>query len=63
MKLWNYLIDDGRTAADTFEEMIEKMTKIFTLIRKHDLSLSASKREFFMTEMVFAGALVEPTGV
>ena len=56
-------IDNGGTAADTFEEMIDKLTKIFTLVRKHDLSLSASKCEFFMTNMVFAGASVGPTGV
>ena len=56
-------VDDGGTAADTFEEMIDKLTKIFTLVRKHDLSLSASKCEFFMTNMVFAGASVGPTGV
>ena len=46
-----------------FEEMIEKLTRIFTLIRKHGLSLSASKCNFFMTEMVFAGATIGPKGV
>ena len=56
-------VDDGGTTADTFEEMLEKLTKIFTLVRKHDLSLSASKCEFFMTKMVFAGATVGPLGV
>ena len=56
-------INDGGTAADTFEEMLEKLTKIFTLVRKHNLSLSASKCEFFMTTMVFTGATVGPNGV
>ena len=56
-------VDDGGAAADTFDEMLEKLTKIFTLIRKHNLSLSASKCEFFMTSMVFAGATVGPNGV
>ena len=56
-------VDDGGKAVDTFEEMMEKLTKIFTLIRKHNLSLSASKCEFFMTTMVFAGASVGPMGV
>ena len=55
--------DDGGTAANTFEEMMDKLTKIFTLVRKHNLSLSASKCEFFMTNMVFAGATVGPLGV
>jgi Reverse transcriptase (RNA-dependent DNA polymerase) len=56
-------VDDGGTAAETFEEMIEKLTRIFTLIRTHGLSLSASKCQFFMTEMVFAGATIGPKGV
>ena len=43
--------------------MMEKLTRIFTLVRKHDVSLSASKCEFFMTNMVFAGASVGPAGV
>src|SRR5271156_5827900 len=46
-----------------FEEMIEKLTRIFTLVRKHGLSLSASKCQFFMTNMVFAGASIGPKGV
>jgi hypothetical protein len=52
------LVDDGGTAADTFEEMMSNLFQIFTLVRKYDLSLSASKCEFFMTNMVFAGASV-----
>jgi hypothetical protein len=62
-EIMELFVDDGGTAADTFEEMMEKLTKIFTLIRKHNLSLSASKCEFFMTTMVFAGASVGPMGV
>ena len=56
-------VDDSGTAADTFEEMMEKLTKIFTLVRENGLSLSASKCELFMTTMVFAGASVGPMGV
>ena len=56
-------VDDGGTAANTFEEMMEKLRRIFTLIRRHNLSLSASKCELFMTTMVFAGASVGPKGV
>jgi hypothetical protein len=56
-------VDDGGTAADTFDEMMGKLTRIFTLIREHNLSLSASKCELFMTSMVFAGASVGPKGV
>ena len=56
-------VDDGSAAADTFDEMIDKLTKIFTRIREHGLSLSAAKCKSFMTEMVFAGATVGPKGV
>ena len=56
-------VDDGGTAADTFDEMMDKLTRIFTLVRKHNLSLAASKCELFMTTMVFAGATVGPNGV
>ena len=56
-------VDDGGTTANSFEEMMDKLTKIFTRICKRNLSLSASKCEFFMTNMVFAGASVGPKGV
>jgi len=56
-------VDDGGAAADTFVEMMGKLERIFTRIRERGLSLSASKSEFFMTEMVFAGATVGPNGV
>ena len=56
-------VDDGGAAADSFEEMMGKITKIFTRVRERNLSLSASKCELFMTEMTFAGAAVGPKGV
>ena len=56
-------VDDGGAAANSFEEMMNKLTKIFTRVREKNLSLSASKCELFMTEMVFAGATVGPKGV
>ena len=56
-------VDDGGSAADTFDEMMNKLTQIFTKVRKKGLSLSASKTELFMTQMVFAGATVGPQGV
>lgn len=62
-EIMELFVDDGGTAADTFEEMMEKLGKIFASVRKHNLSLSASKCELFMTTMVFAGASVGPTGV
>ena len=56
-------MDDRGTAANTFEEMIKKLMRIFTLVRKHNLSLSESKCKLFMTLMVFAGASIGPKGV
>ena len=53
-------VDNGGTAANSFEEMMDKLTKIFTRICERNLSLSASKCEFFMTNMVFAGASIGP---
>ena len=56
-------VDDGGAAANTFKEMMDKLTQIFTLIRRHNLSLSASKCKLFMTTMVFTGASVGLNGV
>ena len=57
------LVDDGGTAADEYEEMMTKLTKIFQRVRERDMSLSAAKSKFFMTDTVFAGATVGPNGV
>lgn len=62
-EMMDLFIDDGGATADTFEEMINKLTQIFTHIRKAGLSLSASKCEFFMNKIVFAGASVGSKGV
>jgi hypothetical protein len=62
-EIMELFVDDGGTAADTFDEMMYKLTRIFTRVREKNLSLSASKCEFFMKEMVFAGASVGPKGV
>jgi hypothetical protein len=56
-------VDDGGGAADSFEEMIEKLTRIFQRCRERKLSLSPMKCCLFMTETTFAGATVGPQGV
>ena len=56
-------VDDGGAAANSFDEIMDKLTRIFTRVHEKKLSLSASKCELFMTEMVFAGATVGPKGV
>ena len=62
-EIMEIFVDDGGAAANSFEEMMDKLTRIFTRVRDKKLSLSASKCELFMTEMVFAGATVGPKGV
>ncbi|TFY74694.1 hypothetical protein EWM64_g9318 [Hericium alpestre] len=56
-------VNDGGAFADEFGKMMRKLCQIFTRVREHNLSLSASKSSFFMTEAVFAGARVGPDGV
>jgi transposase InsO family protein len=56
-------VDDGGSAADTFEEGIAKLRTILERVRKEHLSLSPSKLRLFMTEAVFAGSVVGPNGV
>ena len=56
-------VDDGGTAADTFDDMTAKLHRIFTRVWEWKLSLSAAKSQFFMTEATFAGGRVGPKGV
>ena len=62
-EIMELFIDNGGAGADTFEEMMSKLTKIFTHIRETNLSLSASKCEFFMSQIVFAGTSIGQKGV
>ena len=62
-EIMELFVDDGGAAANTFKEMMSKLTQIFTRIRETNLSLSASKCEFFMSQIVFAGASVGQKGV
>ena len=56
-------VDDGRSAADPFDEDMAKLRQILERIRKEGLSLSLSKFQVFVTEAVFAGVHVGPEGV
>jgi hypothetical protein len=62
-ELIELFVDDGSMAANIFEEMMDKLHKIFQRIRETGLSLSAKKTKLFMTQAVFAGATVRPKGV
>ena len=56
-------VDDGGSAADSFEEGIAKLQRILEHVRREKLSLSPSKLQVFMTEAVFSGAHFGPGGV
>ena len=62
-EIMELFVDDGGTAADTFEDMLSKLRCILTRVRERHLSLSATKSQFFMTEAIFAGGRVGPEGV
>ena len=62
-EIMELFVDDGGAADNTFEGMMSKLTQIFTRIRETKMSLSASKCEFFMSQIVFAGATVGRKGV
>jgi len=57
------LVDDGGMAGDEFEGMMDRTRQFFVRVRKSSLSLSAKKSEFFMSDIIFAGARVGPDGV
>jgi len=56
-------VDDGGSAANSFEEGMAKLRQILERVRREKLSLSPSKFQVFKTEAVFAGACVGPGGV
>ena len=56
-------VDDAGAAADTFEDMVSKLTKILERVRERKLSLSATKSQLFMSEAIFAGARIGQRGV
>lgn len=56
-------VDDGGMSSDSFEEGMQKLTALLERVRREKMSLSPSKLRLFMTEAVFAGALVGPSGV
>ena len=56
-------VDDSSAGINDFEEGIQKLTHLLNRVRECNLSLSASKFQFFVTEGIFAGAKVGPKGV
>jgi hypothetical protein len=56
-------VDDGSSASDTFEEGAKNLCRLLEHVHLEKLSLSPSQLQLFMTEAVFAGAMVRPSGV
>lgn len=56
-------VNDGGCAADSFEEMMNKLESIFQRCHECSISLSPTKCRLFMTETTFSGAMVGPQGV
>ena len=57
------LIDDGGMAGDCFEDLLNSTRRFFMRVRETQLSLSAKKSKFFMTEIVFAGSIIGPNSI
>ena len=55
--------ETGSMADNEFNEHIANLCTLLNCVCDKKLSLSASKTELFMTEMVFAGATVGPDGI
>jgi Reverse transcriptase (RNA-dependent DNA polymerase) len=56
-------VDDEGISADSFEEGVAKLQKLFKRVRREKMSLSPSKLRLFIMEAVFAEAQVGPQGV
>jgi hypothetical protein len=51
-------MDNGGTAADMFDDMAHKLTRILGRVHDQKLSLSATKTKLFMSEAMFAGTRI-----
>ena len=61
--LFELFVDDGSMARDIFETALMNIWTLFVCIQEKNLSLSAAKSSFFMTESTFAGAQVRLSGI
>lgn len=61
--LFELFVDDGGMAGDDFTDTINNLRTLFARVREKNLSLSAIKSGFFLTEAVFAGSRVGPEGI
>jgi hypothetical protein len=61
--LFELFVDDGGMAGDDFETMLTDTVTLLTRVREKNLSLSASKSGFFLSDAVFAGGRVGKDGI
>lgn len=59
-KAW---LDDILTHSSTMSELLEKLELFFQCCERYDLKLSASKCQFFLTEVHWCGRIIESKGV
>ncbi|KAG2744356.1 hypothetical protein P692DRAFT_20707890, partial [Suillus brevipes Sb2] len=56
-------VDDSGMAGSNFDDKLQRLRKFFERVREMRLSLSPSKTQLFMSEVVFAGARVGTDGI
>ena len=56
-------MDDICLPGDDFDTKMSNLRKFFTRCREKSLSLSPSKTKLFFTEVLFAGAMIGPSGI
>jgi len=56
-------MDDVCLPGDDFDTKTKNLQKFFTHCRDNALSLSSTKTKLFFTEVLFAGAMVGPSGI
>ena len=56
-------MDDICLPGDNFDTKMENLCKFFTRCREKSLSLSPTKTKLFFTNVLFAGAMIGPSGI
>ena len=56
-------MDDICLLGDNFDTKMDNLWKFFTCCREKSLSLSPSKSKLFFTDVLFAGAMIGPSGI
>jgi hypothetical protein len=62
-RIMEIYIDDLLTWAQSFEELINNLEKIFDTLQKHKLTVNPEKCSFGMTEVEFVGHVIDNQGI